>query len=89
MRMLRLFDVDDHEVITEVALDEDGQPADGNFGVMIHEGVAYVASPDDGTISLYDLDNLGGSPPDVLASAHELPDGLAWSPLRVGVMNRD
>jgi hypothetical protein len=25
----------------------------------------------------------------LLASAHEAPDGLAWSPLRVGVMNRE
>ncbi len=89
MRMLRLFDVEDHEVVTEVALDADGQPADGNFGVMIHEGVAFVSSPDDGTIRLYEIDDFGESPPDVLASAHEGPDGLAWSPLRVGVMNRD
>lgn len=88
-QMLRLFDVDDHEVVAEIPLRDDGQPGTGNFGVMIHEGFAFVSEPGRGTIRLYELDDFGESAPDVLASAHEGPDGLAWSPLRVGVMNRD
>ncbi|HEY5623198.1 MAG TPA: YncE family protein [Gammaproteobacteria bacterium] len=88
-QMLRLFDAEEREVITEIALRDDGQPGTGNFGIMIQNGVAYVSEPGRGTIRLYDLETLGESEPEVLASAHEGPDGLAWSPLRVGVMERD
>ena len=88
-QMLRLFDAENHEIITELSLRDDGQPGTGNFGVLIHDGVAYVSEPGRGTIRLYELDSFGESEPEVLASAHEGPDGLAWSPLRVGVMNTD
>ena len=85
-QMLRLFDVSSQEVVTEIALRADGEPGTGNFGVLIHDGFAFVSEPGEGTIRLFELDSFGESEPDVLVSAHEAPDGLAWSPLRVGVM---
>ncbi len=84
-QFLRLFDVESRTMITEVPL-RDGMPGNGNFGVLIHDGFAFVSEPGQGTIRLFDLDSLGESEPDVLVSAHESPDGLAWSPVRVEVM---
>ena len=52
----------------------------------MHDGYAIVSEPGQGAIRLFELDTFGESDPDVLVSAHEAPDGLAWSPLRVDVM---
>ncbi len=82
---LRLFDVASRTMVAEVPL-RDGTPGTGNFGVLIHDGFAFVSEPGQGTIRLFDLDALGESEPEVLVSAHESPDGLAWSPVRVEVM---
>ncbi len=82
---LRLFDVESRAMIAEVPL-RDGTPGSGNFGVLIHDGFAFVSEPGQGTIRLFDLDALGETEPVVLASAHESPDGMAWSPVRVEVM---
>jgi YVTN family beta-propeller protein len=87
LQYLRLFDAESHEMITEVPIRFDGQPGDGNFGVLIHGGTVFVGDPDRRTILMFDLDSFGESEPEVLASAHESPDGLAWSPVRVEVMN--
>ena len=84
---LRLFDVATRVMLAEVPL-RDGAPQDGNFGVLIHDGVAFVSDPGQGTIRMFDLDSLGASEPEILATAHESPDGMAWSPLRVEVMKQ-
>lgn len=81
---LRLFDVAKRTVVDEVPL-ADGTPGDGNFGVLVHGDSAFVSFPDAGTIRIFDLRNLD-EPPVLLATGHEAPDGMAWSPLRVGVM---
>ncbi len=57
-QFLRLFDVASREMITEVPL-RDGTPGTGNFGVLIHDGLAFVSEPGQGTIRLFDLDTLG------------------------------
>jgi hypothetical protein len=71
-------------VLDEVAL-RDGTPQDGNFGILLRGSTAFVSDPDAGTIRLFDLDRLADAP-ELIAAAHEGPDGMAWSPLRVGVM---
>ncbi len=83
---LRMFDVAKRAFVAEVALHD--TPGDGNFGVLIHGNWAFVGDPDDRTIRLFNMTNLQ-EPPVVLATAHESPDGLAWSPLRVGVMTME
>jgi YVTN family beta-propeller protein len=85
-QFLRLFDVARHAVVDEVALHD--VPGDGNFGVLVLGDAALVADPDDRSIRIFNLQNLHDAPV-VLASAHESPDGLAWSPLRVGVMTTE
>jgi YVTN family beta-propeller protein len=83
---LRMFDVAKRTVVAEVALHD--TPGDGNFGVLIHGNSAFVGDPDDRTIRIFDMSDLE-EPPVILASAHENPDGLAWSPLRVGIMTME
>ena len=84
---LRMIDVQSREMIAEVPL-RDGTPQNGNFGLLIHGGTAFVSDPGQGTIRMFDLETLGrpGGEPQVLATAHESPDGMAWSPVRVEVM---
>jgi YVTN family beta-propeller protein len=84
-QFLRLFDVAAREMVAEVPLG-DGTPGTGNFGVLILDGFAFVSEPGQGTIRMFELDTFGESESDLLVSAHESPDGLAWSPLRVEVM---
>ena len=83
---LRLFDVGSREMITEVPL-RDGQPQEGNFGVLITEGMAFASDPGDGTIQMFDLDGLGGR--QLFKSNHDAPDGMAWSPVRLGAMTQE
>ena len=82
---LQLLDAKSRKMLAEVPL-RDGKPQGGNFGVLIRGDIAFVSDPTQGTIRMFDLRTFGKSPPDMLASAHEEPDGMAWSPLRVSVM---
>jgi YVTN family beta-propeller protein len=84
---LRLFDVAKRTVVDEVPL-AGGTPGDGNFGVLVHADSAFVSFPDAGTIRIFNLQDLD-EPPVMLATGHEAPDGMAWSPLRVGVMTQE
>lgn len=83
---LRLWDVDARELITEVPL-RDGQPQEGNFGVLIQGGKAYASDPNEGTIQVFDLDGLGNR--QLFEADHEGPDGMAWSPIRLSVMTAE
>ena len=85
LQYLRVFDVKSREMLTEAPL-SDGQPGDGNFGVLIHDGLAFASHPDAGTIQTFDLDAM--STREVLVMNHDAPDGLAWTPIRVNVMTR-
>jgi len=85
LQYLRLFDVATHAMMDEVPLN-DGVPGDGNFGVLVLGDAAFVSFPDAGTIRIFNMLDLS-EPPVLLAAAHEAPDGMAWSPLRVGVMS--
>ncbi len=80
---LRLWDVEARRVITEVTL-RDGEPQDGNFGVLIHDGMAFASDPNLGMIQVFRLADLTDRR--VLMVDHDAPDGMAWSPVRVRVM---
>lgn len=83
---LRLFEVESRAMITEVPL-RDGRPQDGNFGVLIQDGLAYASDPGEGTIQVFEVDGLGNR--QVLVSNHEGPDGMAWSPIRLDAMTKE
>ena len=82
-QFLRLWDVESRTLLTEVAL-RDGEPQQGSFGVLIHDRVAFVSDSGEGTIQMFNLDGLGDR--ELLLSDHDSPDGIAWTPVRVGVM---
>ena len=73
------------DMLTEVPL-HDGQPRDGNFGVLIHDGLAFASDPNAGTIQTFELDAM--SKREVLVMNYEAPDGMAWTPVRVNVMTQ-
>ena len=83
---LRVFDVESREMITEVPL-RDGQPQEGNFGVLIQGGMVFASDPGEGTIQVFDLHEPGNSR--VLLSNHDAPDGMAWSRIRLNAMMGD
>ena len=87
LQYLRVFDVESRSVVGDVPLN-DGVPGDGNFGVLLQGDSAYVGFPDAGTVRIFNVTDLS-EPPVMLAQGHEAPDGIAWSPLRVGVMNTE
>ena len=82
---LRLFDVESRETIGEAPI-RDGRPQEGNFGVLVVDGRAFVSDPGEGTIQSFALDDLGDR--ETLVTHHEAPDGMAWTPLRLDVMTR-
>ena len=81
-RFVRLWDVNTRTLIAEAPLP--GEPFEGNFGALIHDGMAFVADPGEGLINVFDLDGLGSHR--VLIDNHDAPDCMAWTPIRVGVM---
>ena len=83
---LRVFDVAAREMATEVPL-RDGQPQGGNFGVLIHDGMAFASDPGAGTIQVFDLSDMSSR--ELLVESHEAPDGMAWTPVRVDAMQAE
>ena len=82
-QFLRLWDVESRTPLTEVPL-RDGEPQVGNFGVLIHDGIAFASDPGEGTVQMFDLDGLGNR--EVLLSGDDSPDGMAWTPVRVNAV---
>lgn len=80
---LRLYDVRGRRLLKEVPL-RDGGAGGGNFGIWIHGDQVYVSDPNEGTIQVFDLQDLGNRR--VLVASHDAPDGMAWSPLRVNAL---
>jgi YVTN family beta-propeller protein len=81
---LSVYDTDTRELVEELAM-RDGRPGQGAFGIHLLGELAFVSDRGERSILLYDLDTLGE--PRVLATGHDDPDGLAYSPLRVAVMD--
>ncbi len=83
---LRLYDVDKRELVTEVPI-RDGTPQIGFFGILIVEDRVFATDPRKGTMQTYNLDGLDDR--QYLLKDHEMPDGMAWSPVRVNVMESE
>lgn len=77
---LTVYDVAGRRVVA----DRRGSGGAGGFGIHIVDAQAFVADRAERTIAVYDLDDLATADT-VLANDHDDPDGLAYSPLRVGV----
>jgi len=79
----RVFDGTSREMINEAPL-RNGEPDQGNFGVLIHDGLVFVTDPGQGNVQMFELETM--APRGVFITGHENPDGMAWSPLRVTAM---
>lgn len=76
---LRLWDVESRSLLNEVPLTE--EPRANAFGVLIHDGMAFVGDRGAGDILIFSLDDL--SDRELLVSDFGDPDGMAWTPVRV------
>lgn len=85
---LRLLDRATRGMVAEVPL-RDGEPQYGNFGILVHDGWAFASDPYAGTIQMFNLDTLLSDEPEreFISIDHDAPDGMAWSPIRVDVMD--
>ena len=81
---INIYDTATRSVIEKLAV-PDGQVAAGGFGFIVLGSSAFVSTRADGQILLYDLDQ-PQEPPRPYATGHDTPDGMAWSPLRVTVL---
>ena len=76
---LRLWDVESRSLLNEVPLTE--APRANAFGVLIHDGMAFVGDRGSGELLMFDLADLNDR--EVLMSEFGDPDGMAWTPVRV------
>jgi hypothetical protein len=58
----------------------------GGFGFFVVENTGFVSTRMDGRILIYDFAQPDEAPR-TLVSGHATPDGMAWSPMRVGVLD--
>lgn len=79
----RIYDLQSREILREAAI-RDGAAGSGNFGIFIRAGHLYVSDPVEQNIQVFDMNSMAA--PKVLAYGISGPDGMDWSPLRVGVL---
>ena len=83
---IRIYDIQTREVLEQLAIPGD-EPGAGGFGFLAVGDKGFVATRLDGRILVYDF-SASERPPRTLASGHETPDGMAWSPLRLDVFDQ-
>jgi YVTN family beta-propeller protein len=82
---LTVYDQASRAITAELPVRE-GEASRGSFGVLIQGETLFVGDRAGARILIYDLDTLAD--PQVLPAPGQDPDGLAWSPLRVGVFSQ-
>ena len=83
---IHIYDVRTREILNRLAIPGD-EPGAGGFGFLAVGDAGFVATRRDGRILAYDF-SAPESPPRLLATGHETPDGMAWSPLRLDVFDQ-
>ena len=83
---IHIYDIGTREVLRQIAIPGD-EPGAGGFGFHAVGDTGFLSTRLDGRILVYDF-SAPDSAPRALATAHETPDGMAWSPLRVAVFER-
>ncbi|MEE8249926.1 MAG: cytochrome D1 domain-containing protein, partial [Gammaproteobacteria bacterium] len=61
-------------------------PGDDGYGFLLQGQLGFVSNRTGGRIIVYDLAD-PTAPPTILTDGHDRPDGMAWSPLRVSVLD--
>ncbi len=83
---IHIYDIQTREVLDRLAIPGD-EPGAGGFGFLAVGDKGFVTTRLDGRILVYDF-AAPERPPRTLASGHETPDGMAWSPLRLDVFDQ-
>ena len=83
---IHIYDIQTREVLEQLAIPGD-EPGAGGFGFLAVGNQGFVTTRLDGRILVYDF-SASERPPQSLASGHETPDGMAWSPLRLDVFDQ-
>ena len=83
---IHIYDIQTREVLDRLAIPGD-EPGAGGFGFLAVGNQGFVTTRLDGRILVYDF-SASERPPRTLASGHETPDGMAWSPLRLDVFDQ-
>lgn len=82
---LRVYDVKKRQMIAEQPL-RDGTPQIGYFGILIRGDTVFVTDPLADLADTFELPAL--TERELFLRHHEAPDGMAWSPRRVAVMEK-
>ena len=83
---IHIYDIQTREVLDRLAIPGD-EPGAGGFGFLAVGNQGFVTTRLDGRILVYDF-SASERPLRTLASGHETPDGMAWSPLRLDVFDQ-
>ena len=73
------YDRATRELLVNAPIRDEGQA--GGAGILSHGSSAFISDRSDDAILVYDLERPGVL--GILATDHDAPDGMAWSPLRV------
>jgi DNA-binding beta-propeller fold protein YncE len=84
-QFLSVYDLGSRALRVELPMRQ-GERAAGSFGMLIVDETLFVGDRGGARVLRYDLAALGE--PLELATNHEEPDGLAWSPLRLAVFSQ-
>lgn len=82
---LRIYTEETRAVLHDVSISA-LLPGDDGYGFLVNEEFGFVSNRAGGRILVYDLAN-PTAPPAILTDGHDRPDGMAWSPLRVAVLD--
>ena len=80
---LAQFDLATRELVVNRRIREEGES--GSAGILAVGALAFISDRSDDAILLYDLEAPGVRR--ILATGHDAPDGIAWSPLRVAAFD--
>jgi YVTN family beta-propeller protein len=84
-QFLSIYDQASRALIAELPV-HDGERGLGSFGILAQGETLFMGDRGGSRVLIYDLQTPGE--PQVLATDHEDPDGLAWSPLRLAVFSQ-
>jgi len=81
---LRLYDAESRAVSHDLLI-PGNQSGTGGYGLLVHGKVVFLTTRSGGSVLVYDLEDEDPGAPFALATGHEGPDGMAWTPLRLNV----
>ena len=82
---LRIYADDTWAVLHDISISA-LLPGDEGYGFLVQDQHGFISNRTGGRILVYDLAD-PSAPPAILTDGHDRPDGMAWSPLRVAVLD--